>query len=156
MTDQKEKLLGPDTTTITGALQASLYDLLDLQGILKQAHWNVRGLHFRAVHLQLDEIYADVLKAVDEVAERIVTLGVAANGQSADVAKHSSLDPIAKGFQKDLKVVELITDRVGKTCELMRERMARTEEPDPVTADLLHGVLATLEKHHWMLRSQLD
>lgn len=61
-------------------LQHSLFNLVDLALVLKQAHWNVIGKNFRSVHLQLDEVIATVREGSDEVAERIAALGLAADG----------------------------------------------------------------------------
>lgn len=156
MADTIEKILGKETTTVAEALQGSLYDLLALGKVVKQAHWNVKGKHFRSVHLQLDEIYADVEEATDEVAERIAALGVSPSGQAPEVAKFATVKSIPLGFQKDDELVALITDRLHTACQTIRDRMAATEDPDPVTADILHGFLGKLEKHLWMLRSQME
>ena len=156
MAETIEKLLGKKTSTVADALQGTLYDLLALGKVLKQAHWNVKGRFFKPVHEHLDEIYADVETATDEVAERLAALGVSPSGQAPEVSKNATVKSIPQGFLRDEEVVELITDRVHTTCQTMRDRMASTEDPDPVTADLFHAVLAKFEKHLWMLRSQLE
>jgi starvation-inducible DNA-binding protein len=156
MADTIEKILGKETPTVADALQGSLYDLLALRGVLKQAHWNVKGRFFKPVHEHLDEIYADVETASDDVAERLAALGVSPSGQAPEVAKNATVESIPLGFLRDGDVVELVCDRLNKTCHAMRDRMAQTEDPDPVTADLFHGVLEKFEKHLWMLRSQLE
>lgn len=139
---------------VAGALQSSLYDLIAYSLQVKQAHWNVTGQNFRAVHLQLDEIYADALEAVDSVAERSIAIGTTVNGQLAEVLENTSLAPLPLGFLRDLEVVDLMTERTGKLCSLIREQMAKVEDIDTVTADLLHGVVEEFEKHHWMLEAQ--
>ncbi|MGV3619056.1 MAG: Dps family protein [Fimbriimonas sp.] len=156
MPDTIEKILGKETKTIAEALQGSLYDLLALGKVLKQAHWNVKGKFFKPVHEHLDAIYADVEEATDEVAERLSALGVSPSGQAPEVAKFASVKSIPLGFLRDEQVVELVTDRLGTACQTIRDRMAATEDPDPVTADILHGFLGKLEKHLWMLRSQME
>lgn len=151
-----EHVLGDSTSVVTEALQASLYDLLALGKILKQAHWNVRGRNFKPIHEHLDEIYEAVEEATDTFAERVTALGESPSGQVAQIVEHTSLKPIPTGFIADGEVVKLIVDRVGATVVVLRENMLKTEDADPVTADLFHAVVADLEKHLWMLRSQLD
>src|SRR6185503_10295715 len=69
-----------------------LADALDLQLQMKQAHWNVKGPHFIGLHKLFDEIYEDVEKYVDLIAERIVQLGGTAEGTARVTAKRSRLD----------------------------------------------------------------
>ena len=60
---------------VTSSLQQALVDLIDLSLQAKQAHWNVYGPQFRSVHLQLDDVVADVRTWSDDVAERLVAIG---------------------------------------------------------------------------------
>jgi len=157
MSKTVEELIGSQSASAVHlALQGTLYDLSALARITKQAHWNVKGPHFRPIHEHLDEIYAAVDAAVDEVAERLAALGASPSGQSREVSENTRLEPLPLGFIRDRQVVELMTDRLGMAVQTTRERMATIEEPDPVTADLFHGILETLEKHLWMLRSQME
>jgi starvation-inducible DNA-binding protein len=142
------------TTTVVNQLQPILIDLIALALITKQAHWNVVGPHFRSLHLHLDEIYAGIQGSVDVVAERIATLAASPNGQADEVSRDTTLSQLPPGFLKDVQVIDLMTERVAHTVHAIRERMAKIEDVDTVTADLLHAVVDGLEKHLWMLRSQ--
>lgn len=142
------------TATVANQLQPTLTDLIALGLIIKQAHWNVVGPHFRSLHLHLDEIYAEVQESVDIVAERISTLAVSPSGQADAVARDTTLSQLPLGFLKDVQVIDQMTERMAHTIHAIRERMAKIEDVDTVTADLLHQVVAGLEKHLWMLRSQ--
>lgn len=135
-------------------LQPILTDLIAFERILKQLHWNVVGPHFRAVHLHLDEIYALTITSIDEVAERISATGHSPNGRTADVAKNTELDDVPEGFMRDDEVLLHAERRIKHLAELIRARMADIEDADTVTADLLHAIVAGLEKHHWMLQAQ--
>ena len=81
MTDQ----LSP---VVDKALQQALVDLTDLSLLGKQAHWNIQGSRFRALHLQLDEIVEEVRAGADDVAERLAALGGTPDGRAATVAAH--------------------------------------------------------------------
>src|SRR6266852_8793912 len=72
-------------------LNARLADAIDLQTQTKQAHWNLKGPHFIALHELFDKINEDVEDYVDEIAERAVQLGGVAEGTARVVAKRSSL-----------------------------------------------------------------
>src|SRR5437016_13724487 len=78
---------------------ARLAEAIDLQTQTKQAHWNVRGANFIALHELFDKVNADVEDYVDLIAERAVQLGGAVEGTARSVAKRSTLAeyPAVKG-----------------------------------------------------------
>jgi len=136
-------------------LQATLVDLIDLALQAKQAHWNVAGENFRSVHLQLDEMMTEYRAWSDVVAERIVTIGIAADGRAGTVADGSVLPSFPDGAVGDHAVVELFVERLERTAGAFRERMDRLGTADPVSQDILIQVLAGIEKQLWMVRTQL-
>ncbi|MCB9879450.1 MAG: DNA starvation/stationary phase protection protein [Planctomycetes bacterium] len=133
-----------------------LTDLIGLSLRLKQAHWNLRGPRFKSVHEQLDEILADVRKASDDVAERIVTIGGAADGRPRQVAEHSSLGSFPPGQLGVDQAVEQCCSDLAATIRRGRACQAALAGLDAVSEGLAIDVLAALEKHHWLLRSQAD
>lgn len=136
-------------------LQGVLVDLLDLSLDLKQAHWNVRGPSFGQVHEQLDVIVAATRLHSDDVAERIVALGHPADGRAPTIAQGSRLEVFAEGFHRDNDIVEAVTTRLGATIAGARAAIEGLGDLDPISEDLVIGIVAELEKHHWMLRAQL-
>lgn len=58
------------------------------------------------------------------------------------------------GWVKDSEVVEIVVAALGSVITRMRERITATDEPDPVTQDLLIGITAELEKQHWMFQAE--
>lgn len=139
---------------VGGALQETLVDLVDLGLVAKQAHWTLVGKRFRSVHLQLDEVVASARLHQDVVAERAAALGFAPDGRAATVAKESVVPEHPEGYVKDDAVVAYFVKVLGAVIERLRENVAKTEEPDPVTQDLLIAVTADLEKHHWMFEAE--
>jgi len=133
-------------------LQAMLIDLVDLALIGKQAHWNVVGPHFRTVHSQLDEFVGEWHAMADEVAERAVALGAAADAQAETVAGTTQLVPLPAGHLRDDFVVGTIADRIDQVVVRTRERIEAVAD-DAVTEDLMIAVAAMLEKQRWMLRA---
>src|SRR5918912_343055 len=75
-----------------GLLNQRLADCIDLQTQCKQAHWNVKGPTFIALHELFDEINEEVEDYVDLIAERVVQLGSVAEGTVGVVAERTSLD----------------------------------------------------------------
>src|SRR5205807_10610445 len=83
----------PEATRVKAVelLNARLADAVDLQTQTKQAHWNVKGPNFIALHELFDKVNEDVEDYVDDVAERVVQLGGVAEGTARSAAKRSSL-----------------------------------------------------------------
>lgn len=155
MSALKRRVIDGDARTKTiAALQACLADLIDLALQGKQAHWNVVGPNFKAVHEQLDEVIETARAASDAVAERIVTLAEPADGLVATVAEKSRLAPFPRGLNSVPETVTLTADRLQTTIAGLRESITATGDTDPVSEDLLIGQSAELEKHLWMVQAQ--
>ena len=142
--------------TVVKDLQATLVELVDLALLGKQAHWNVVGPHFRSVHLELDEIIDMSRLAYDRVAERLVTIGVPADGRAETVSTTSELAPYPAGFVSSAETVKIVGAAMDTIAGRMAKRIGRIGDVDPVSQDILIGTLDELEKAAWMLRSQLQ
>lgn len=154
MTVVKSPLPDQARRTVGDALQGALVDLIDLSLVAKQVHWNVVGPRFRSIHLQLDEVVTAARTASDTVAERASALGVTPDGRAGTVAKTSGMDAVTDGWVKDTEVIEIMVAALFTVITRMRERIAATDVPDPVTQDILIGITAQLEKHHWMFEAE--
>lgn len=137
-------------------IQPCLTDLIDLALLLKQAHWNLVGPNFLSIHEQLDAIIDDVRESSDAVAERLVTIGHAADGRASTVASQSRLSAFPAGIVTVEQAVDHAAGALATTIEGMRAAIARLGELDPITEDLFIGSAATLEKHQWMLRAHRE
>ncbi|MER6838778.1 Dps family protein [Streptomyces cellulosae] len=149
----KSPLSDENLKTVSEALQGALVDLIDLSLVAKQIHWNVVGPRFRSVHLQLDEVVSTARTHSDTVAERAAALGVPPDGRAATVAVGSGIGVTPEGWVDDATAVSALVDALGAVITRMRERIAATEEPDPVTQDIIITITADLEKHHWMFQA---
>src|ERR1700740_699974 len=78
-------------TKVIELLNARLADCIDLQTQTKQAHWNVKGPTFIALHELFDKVNEEVQDYVDDIAERALQLGGVAEGTARMAAKRSSL-----------------------------------------------------------------
>src|SRR5438477_6165845 len=93
---------------MTDLLNASLVELIDLQLQAKQAHWNVKGPSFIALHELFDQVAEAVEKAVDTVAERAVALGGVATGTVELVDERSELPPYSLKLKSGLQHVRAL------------------------------------------------
>ncbi len=116
-------------------------------------HWNVTGPLFRELHLMFEEHYTELATAVDDIAERIRTLGVAAPGTYKAFAELGSIEEI-DGVPSAEEMVATLTrghEQVVKTC---REVLARAQAAgDESTAALASDRMRIHEKTAWMLRA---
>ena len=135
-------------------LQGCLVTLIDLALDLKQAHWNVVGPNFRSLHLQLDEVIATVREATDEIAERIVTIGIAPDGRAKTVASDSELSDFATGFSQVPQSVTAVADPMKKAIDQLRAAIEKMSAIDPISEDLLISTSSQLEKYLWMVQAQ--
>ncbi|MBA3606182.1 MAG: DNA starvation/stationary phase protection protein [Actinomycetota bacterium] len=143
-------------TDVAATLQDRLNALSDLALTLKHVHWNVVGPHFIAVHQMLDPQVDAVRAMVDETAERIATLGVSPIGTPGALVASRSWDDYDVGRAdaiEHLGALELVYTGV---IESHRAAIDSTEEPDPVTQDMLIGQAAQLELFHWFVRAHLE
>ncbi|MCZ2526950.1 Dps family protein [Streptomyces sp. NPDC059506] len=140
--------------TVGDALQGALVDMVDLSLLAKQVHWNIVGPRFRSIHLQLDEIVATAREYSDTVAERAAALGITPDGRAETVAKTSGVDTVKDGWIKDDDAVQILVEALGSVVSRMRERVRATDEPDPVTQDILISLTADLEKASWMFQAE--
>ncbi|MCZ0986564.1 Dps family protein [Streptomyces diastatochromogenes] len=150
----KSPLPDHDLKTVSEALHGALVDLVDLSLVAKQIHWNVVGPRFRSIHLQLDEVVDSARTHSDTVAERASALGVPPDGRAATVASGSGIGTAPAGWVKDTDAVRTMVDALGAVITRMRERVEATGEADPVSQDILIGITADLEKHHWMFQAE--
>ncbi|WP_320780957.1 DNA starvation/stationary phase protection protein [Streptomyces sp. CRN 30] len=150
----KSPLSDENLKTVSEALQGALVDLVDLSLVAKQIHWNVVGPRFRSVHLQLDEVVSTARTHSDTVAERAAALGVPPDGRAATVAVGSGIGVTPEGWVDDSAAVGAIVEALGAVIARMRERIAASGDPDPVTQDIFIQVTADLEKQHWMFQAE--
>ncbi|HVY86042.1 MAG TPA: DNA starvation/stationary phase protection protein Dps [Caulobacterales bacterium] len=149
----------PDNTrkAMIALLNARLADAIDLRLSMKQAHWNVKGEDFIALHELFDQIQARVDGFVDDIAERATALGGAAVGVSHNVASSTSLEPypIDITAQKDHLVA--VADRLAAFGKLVREAIDQADEADDKgTADLFTGVSRSIDKDLWFVESHIQ
>ncbi|BCJ47032.1 DNA starvation/stationary phase protection protein [Actinoplanes ianthinogenes] len=141
---------------VIALLQDRLNALNDLALTLKHVHWNVVGPHFIAVHQMLDPQVDAVREMVDDLAERIATLGGSPTGTPGALVAQRSWDDYAIGradTNSHLAALDVVYTGV---IESHRAAIEKTDEPDPVTQDLLIAQAGQLEQFHWFVRAHLE
>jgi starvation-inducible DNA-binding protein len=142
--------------SVIEVLQERLHALNDLALTLKHVHWNVVGPNFIAVHTMLDPQVDAVRAMVDDVAERIATLGGSPSGTPGALVAARSWDDYSVGRADaiaHLGALNLVYDGVIGDH---RAAIGTVEELDPVTEDMLIGQSTDLEQYQWFVRAHLE
>lgn len=145
-----------DAAEIIGLLQGRLNALNDLALTLKHVHWNVVGPHFIAVHTMLDPQVDGVRDMVDDVAERIATLGGSPKGTPGALVAERSWDDYSVGRADAIAHLGALDLVYSGVISDHRTAIDATEESDPVTQDMLIGQSGELEQYHWFVRAHLE
>lgn len=141
-----------DRLEVAEGLKRLLADSYTLYLQTHNFHWNVTGLQFRELHLMFEEHYTELAVAVDDIAERIRTLGVAAPGTYKEFAKLSAIKEV-DGVPGALEMVDLLTQGHEQVVRTAREVLKVAQEADDEsTAALVSDRMRVHEKTAWMLR----
>lgn len=147
----------PDAENVGQILQERLSDLIDLSLTLKHVHWNVNGAGFIAVHELMDAQTSAVRDLVDEVAERIATMGGVAAGLAGEVTRmRSQKEDYELGRAPVAAHLGALDRTYSRICSRHREAAAEIGETDLVSQDLLVGQTAKLDLNHWFVRAHLE
>jgi starvation-inducible DNA-binding protein len=142
------------STKVISLLNQGLADALALKLSLKQAHWNVKGENFIALHELFDKVATDVDGYADEIAERAVQLGGTAQGTAADIADRAEVAQYPVRGSEASAHVKATAQLLRALAEQLREDIDTSAElGDAVTADILTGITGGLDKWRWMVES---
>lgn len=121
---------------------------------LRGCHWNVKGPHFFTLHIKFEELYKNAQLTIDEIAERVLTLGKAPHSRFADYIKESGIKESNTIGMKDLDMVDAIMDDMTKLIAMERDLLDETDKVgDDGTNDMVNKFMQFKEKNMWMLRS---
>ena len=143
-------------TAIVTEAQATVVELLDLYHAAKQAHWNIRGPLFLPLHEKLQECADTYLAYADELAERILHVGFAADGRPGTVVATADLEEFPAGFLTDKHVLELMTRRITEVGQRVRQRILHLSKVDEVTSNKLQDLSYELDKQVWQFRAHMQ
>jgi starvation-inducible DNA-binding protein len=139
---------------IVQLLNQRLADCIDLKTQCKQAHWNVKGPSFIALHKLFDEINDSVESYADLLAERVVQLGGIAQGTARSVAGRTSLMDYPSVLSTGAEHVAALSDvlaQFGRTARIGIEEMNELE--DAGSADILTEISRGVDQWLWFVEA---
>lgn len=140
---------------VSGALTEFLANTYAIYLKTQNFHWNVTGPEFFALHLLFEKQYEEMAEGVDEVAERVRSLGSYVEASFSSFQKKALIQESNQMVSSQKMVQELMGDH-EYISRIGRPLIRRFQEiHDDVSSDLLIKRLAFHEKAAWMLRSQL-
>ena len=128
----------------------------DLYSQTKQAHWNVKGIHFFQLHTMFDELATEINEFVDLVAERITALGGTAHGTVRQAAAGSFLKEYPHHAVDGKEHLTALADRYAAYGKVVRDGIDQAGDlGDQDTADMLTEISRVIDKRLWFIESHL-
>lgn len=150
--------LGLDTNKtkdIANDLNELLADFQIYYQNLRGIHWNIKGKRFFDLHVKFEELYNDANVKVDEIAERILTLGETPLHTFDDYIKRAQVK-VGKNVSQDEKAVELIVDSLSELLKVERLILEKTDDAgDEGTNSMMSDFITEQEKTVWMMKAWL-
>lgn len=139
---------------IVAILNSRLADAIDLKSQAKQAHWNVKGMNFIALHELFDRVATELETHIDDIAERVTTLGGTAMGTVRVSARQSSLAEYPLEITDGAAHVDALSSALSDFGKKVRADIDKTDElGDADTADLFTGVSRSVDKLLWFVEA---
>ncbi|ALJ05009.1 DNA starvation/stationary phase protection protein [Pseudalgibacter alginicilyticus] len=145
---EKTKNLAKDLNSLLANFQIYYQNL---RGI----HWNIKGKRFFDLHVKFEELYTDANAKVDEIAERILTLGETPLHTFEDYSAKAEV-PVGKNISEDEKAVQLIVDSLAKLLQIERQILDKSGDADDEgTNSMMSDFITEQEKTVWMMKAWL-
>ncbi|MBT8320203.1 MAG: DNA starvation/stationary phase protection protein [Eudoraea sp.] len=145
---QKSRVLGAELNILLANFQ---HYYQNLRGI----HWNIKGKRFFDLHTKFEELYDDANLKVDEIAERVLTLGITPLHTFEDYTKNSSV-PVGENVSNDEEAIRLIVDSLKELLIIERRILEASDEAnDEGTNSMMSDFITEQEKTVWMMKAWL-
>ena len=147
--DKREKLIE--------ILNGRLADASDLKSQIKQAHWNVKGMSFIALHELFDSIATAVEAHIDLIAERVTTLGGTAMGTVRLAAQNSGLSEYPHEITDGASHVDAVSTALADFGKAVRKGIDEAADlGDQDTADIFTEISREIDKQLWFVEAHIQ
>ena len=145
---EKTKQIANDLNTLLANFQIYYQNL---RGI----HWNIKGKRFFDLHVKFEELYNDANMKVDEIAERVLTLGETPLHTFDDYISNAKV-PVGKNVSQDEDSVRLIVNSLVELLKIERNILNKADEAnDEGTNSMMSDFITEQEKTIWMMKAWL-
>ncbi|NDI33272.1 Dps family protein [Chengkuizengella sediminis] len=140
---------------LKGLLNQQLANMNVLYTKLHHYHWFVKGEHFFTLHEKFEELYNEVTGYSDEIAENMLASGAIPASSLKDYLTLSTIEEATDGLSSNEMVQSVIND-FSQIGEEIKQAIELADNENAIRiADLLEGIVISLEKHQWMLNAYL-
>jgi starvation-inducible DNA-binding protein len=138
-------------------LNQNLADTIDLALQAKQAHWNVKGSSFIALHELFDKVAEAARASADEIAERATALAGTAEGTVQVLSQRSRLAPYPLDIYRGRDHVARLADAIATVGKSARSAIDESSQlGDQDTADLFTAISRELDKLLWFVEAHIQ
>lgn len=145
-----------DRAAISGVLSNMLADSFMLYLKTHNYHWNVTGPMFQTLHVLFMDQYTELWNALDEIAERIRSLGFHAPGTFKEFARLTSIEESEAVLNADGMIRAIISGQEAVARSARAALRVADQADDQASVDIMVQRLQVHEKNAWMLRSLID
>ena len=142
------------SAALSDNLQRVLTDLIALELVGKQIHWNVVGPNFRDIHLNLDDVVDIAREGSDEVAERMRAINAVPDGRPATVAAGATVPSLPKDEITVSEGVAYVVSAIEAVVSTLRGVHDAVDDEDPASAGILEDLTGKLEQQAWFISSE--
>ena len=141
------------SAALRDSFQRVLVNLIALELVGKQAHWNIVGPNFRDLHLNLDEVVGIARTGSDDVAERMRAVNATPDGRPATVAATVPVAPEGEVLTTD--AVAYIVSAIEAVVATLRDVHDIIDGEDPSSSGIIEDLTVQLEQQAWFLSSEI-
>ena len=143
------------SAALSDNLQRVLTDLIALELVGKQIHWNIVGPNFRDVHLNLDEVVDIARAGSDEVAERMRAINAVPDGRPTTVSAATTVPAAPEGEILTSEGVAYIVSAIEAVVATLRGVDEDVDSEDPTSSGIVEDLIGKLEQQAWFLSAEV-
>ena len=155
MTTPSINLAFTASAALSDNLQRVLTDLIALELVGKQIHWNVVGPNFRDIHLNLDDVVDIAREGSDEVAERMRAINAVPDGLPATVSAATTVPAAPEGEILTSEGVAYIVSAIEAVVATLRGVDEDVDSEDPTSSGIVEDLIGKLEQQAWFLSAEV-
>ena len=155
MTTPSINLAFTASAALSDNLQRVLTDLIALELVGKQIHWNIVGPNFRDVHLNLDDVVDIAREGSDEVAERMRAINAVPDGRPTTVSAATTVPAAPEGEILTSEGVAYIVSAIEAVVATLRGVDEDVDSEDPTSSSIVEDLIGKLEQQAWFLSAEV-